>query len=343
MKKTNEVFCDRIPAKFRKKLMFLKSGMNDETFNGINTLAEVAANPELMESVTLEIGSAEIYKNCKYMIDTAMMAKELSRQVNLKWSKNRWQEEHDRLSRCMTLKKLSADNVYYQLPEWVKSVKEKSWPGYLISSRRRLGMEGLRQRHCIASWDTRCAQGHNVIASVFLDNKRWTVDIVKPGVCGAIHTRFNKIPTPEQRATIIELLGIKERDYSFGMFRERESCEQLASGFMENHGARLLQLGVETITVWFDGSGDEGHAEYETYTGRPGVTISRETCEAATTLCESMLRSKNIDWYNDEGGKGELTIDLRHLEFDMDVNYRVYEFEDAGSFTLSLNDMEMAA
>lgn len=91
--------------------------------------------------------------------DTIRMAREQGRRLDLDWSAKRWKQEHDRLSRVAVLARLSGENVVYELSRYA-AVLPSSIQGYLIRSGRRLGMEGLRQRHCVAGYHSRISAGY---------------------------------------------------------------------------------------------------------------------------------------------------------------------------------------
>ena len=75
-------------------------------------------------------------------------------------------------------------------------------------------MEGLRQRHCVASYHPQLQAGSCAIASVFIDRQRWTVQLLATGKpdmplsIGQIKTRLNGLPTKEIRDRIHETLGL---------------------------------------------------------------------------------------------------------------------------------------
>ena len=92
--------------------------------------------------------------------DTVLMAGSLKRRINLSWSARRWKEAHDKFSRMVTLEKLAKSSVDYSLDDY-RAVLPNHWPGYLIGSSVRLGMEGLRQRNCVASYDDGIQSGRN--------------------------------------------------------------------------------------------------------------------------------------------------------------------------------------
>ena len=108
--------------------------------------------------------------------DTVRMAKELSAPISLEWSMNRWITEHERLSRIHTMHRLHKENTSYDVTAFASHLTDR-FNGYLIRSSRRLGMEGFRQRSCIASYDQRIKQQQCAIASVFIDKQRYTVEL----------------------------------------------------------------------------------------------------------------------------------------------------------------------
>jgi hypothetical protein len=117
----------------------------------------------------------------------------------------------------------------------------------------------------------------------------------------------------------------------------------------------LRLIGVKTITVSFQGSGDSGEitgAEALDVQGKP-VDISKHSIEweetygsfcsdqnkwvegsqvttksleeIFTTITECALEEQGLDWYNNDGGQGDLTIDLSTspptIELNVGINY----------------------
>lgn len=146
------------------------------------------------------------------MKDTIQMAKALGRRLNLQWSASRWSNEHDRLARMMSLKRLAEENCRYDLAAY-EGLMPARLPGYLIRSSRRLGMEGLRQRHCVADYHSLLQSGACAIASVFVNHQRWTVQLYTSGNTsrrlrvGQVKTRLNADAPKEVRATIRAMFG----------------------------------------------------------------------------------------------------------------------------------------
>ena len=141
------------------------------------------------------------------------MAKAQNRRINLGWSAKRWKEEHDRFSRAEALHRMAQENVGYDVSKFEEHLPER-FNGYLIRTSRRLGMEGLRQRHCVASYDSRLRSGNCAIAAVFVGKQRWTVELrltnneEAPLRIDQIKTRYNSLPPASVREEIHEILDI---------------------------------------------------------------------------------------------------------------------------------------
>lgn len=114
----------------------------------------------------------------------------------------------------------------------------------------------------------------------------------------------------------------------------------------------LRSAGVTNVCVSFDGSGDSGsidhvglygadnksvsvsqtivypflHSEYNDGTWKY-TTTEKEVpiAEALEQLCYDMLEETGIDWYNNDGGYGQLSIDIETGEVSLEVNTRYTE------------------
>ena len=108
--------------------------------------------------------------------DAIKMSANQKRRVNLGWSAKRWKVQHDKLTKSETLLRLSKQIVYYDLKEF-EELLPRNFSGYLIKNSFRLGCEGLRQQHCVASYHSRIEQKLIAICTVFIDKVRWTVEL----------------------------------------------------------------------------------------------------------------------------------------------------------------------
>ncbi len=286
--------------------------------------------------------------------DVIRMAKAQKRRVNLAWGAKRWKEEHDRLSRAEALQRMAADNVRYDVSKYENHLPER-FSGYLIRTSRRLGMEGLRQRHCVASYDSRVRRGDCVIAAVFVDRQRWTIELrltndpEAPLRIDQIKTRYNGLPPASVRLQIHKVLGIDLKKSTGAAYPIQDAI------YMENL-RRVLpilrQHGIETVTVSFNGYSDSGSIEDISYTpcenpdalkALPIQHISTSSCfedgqwrrtttpeqstlnEVMDALTNDYLEETGVDWYNNDGGYGELVIDVQDGTVSLEVQVRYTE------------------
>lgn len=287
--------------------------------------------------------------------DVIRMAMHHNRKLNLAWSPARWKDEHDKLSRAEALQRLAAQNVTYDLSSYDAHLPRR-FPGYLIRSSRRLGMEGLRQRHCVASYHDRIASGSCAIAAVFADRQRWTVELLRsddpqaPLLIAQIKTRHNAPAPAAVRKQIHDALEIP-----LPTVNPSATCApQPACLYIENL-RRILPIlaahGVATVTVYFEGSGDSGSIQDIAYHPEPSARLetvpaeilltsasfddgqwhttagATETSvhEAIDALTYDYLEETGVDWYNDDGGFGELVIDVAQGTVSLDVSVRYTE------------------
>ena len=269
--------------------------------------------------------------------DTIGMARRQGRRINLRWGAKRWKAEHNRLARAETLERLNAQNQAYDVQRYARLLPAK-WPGYLVRNSRRLGLEGLRQRHCVASCHDRIGNGHCAIAVVFVNRTRWTVEIRWTGVSEAplqitqMRARHNRAPSPEDRAAIHEHLGIPDSGHPGAGATGPEDPRYLPN--LQRLLPILRDRNVERVRVEFAGSGDSGQVEHVSlYPKVPtaGLTVPCELTEtrringewqrprgvqdvpvgvAIEGIAYDYLVDTDVDWYNGEGGQGELVIDV---------------------------------
>ncbi len=217
---------------------------------------ELAGNTQHLLGFAAGIASLEMQK--VPASDTIKMAKENGTAIKLDWSPRRWHEEHEKLSRLMTYRKLRADNVNYDVSPFVELLPEK-FPGYVVSSRRRLATIAHAQRNCLASYETGIMHGDLAIVCVILDNTRWSVEVRKTGMKAAplrinqIKTTDNESPTVAEKARIHELLGVRtdvlasENDLRL-FFAHLEGLNNLTVC------QELAQAGVEQVLYRYDTS-----------------------------------------------------------------------------------------
>ena len=289
--------------------------------------------------------------------DTILMAQEHHRKINFAWGGNRWRNEHDHLSRIATLKRLAAANQIYDLSQY-EAILPDDAKTRLIRTSRRLGFEGLRQRHCIASYHSSIRAGDCAILSLIAEKRRWTVEIrltgnaEKPVRIEEIKGRFNRTPTAPIRRRIFDRLGVRYDVQRTGAVETGEGDDYMGSfRILMPH---LRARGVEQVTVLFEGSGDSGSIDDVLFKGGPsdlpaeriawtrqetvwqdGAWIEVETDapltfrEVIESACLDWLNETGVDWYNNDGGFGELEIDVQAETVSLDVSTRFTQSETA--------------
>lgn len=328
--------------------------ISEQTVEILGKAASVSNQPQHL--LGFAIGMLDRRMNGVPVADTVNMAHELGRGVNLRWSPRRWREEHDKLSRIVTVKRLRNENVDYDVTAFAKLLPT-SWPGYLLASSMKLGLEGYRQDHCIASYSSVVEAGACAIATVFVDRKRWTVELVKTGKPEAplrlnqIHGRRNSSPTAAQRLAIHAALGLpaptraphhRAPGWDAGDGRE--------GSFAANLQRLLPVLRAHDVTaarVIFAGGGDSGQiddvhlhpaeaaqamvmcelAEMERADGRwvRRIALKEVTVdEAIRAITMDYLEHTGVDWYNNAGGQGHLEIDVEGGTVELMVESTLY-------------------
>jgi hypothetical protein len=286
--------------------------------------------------------------------DVIEMAKQQNRRINLCWSANRWSDEHEKLSRVEALQRMAAENIRYPVTRYRKHLP-KRFPGYVITTSRRLGMEGLRQRHCVASYHDRVQAGTCAIAAVFINRQRWTVELQLTGEkksplrIAQVKTRYNELPAASVRKAIHDALQIPLPAPG----KTFEAPGEANHLYMENLRRLLPMLAdhqIETVTVQFEGSGDSGSIESIEYTpdndelrrrtvqhlhtepflddGQWQTTVTpREATidDAIESLTYDYLQETDVNWYDNDGGFGELVIDVAAGTVKLEVNVRYTE------------------
>mgnify|MGYP001382811401 CR=1 FL=1 len=283
--------------------------------------------------------------------DVIRMAKRQQRRINLAWSPARWKNEHNKLSRAETLTRLAASNEAYDLSAYDEHLLETARKT-LIRCSKRLGLEGLRQRHCVASYHDRILKGGCAIASVIVDRQRWTVQLErtqipeKPLAITQIKTRLNGIAPPDIRRKIhdmmeIQLPGSETVSETTPNYVYLDNLRRVLP-VLENHG-------VEGVTVTFSGSGDSGAIDWAYFTPEQPQEFNETRVEqlsinsfyeddrwrtalvsenmtlkdALNNITDNYLEETGVNWYDNDGGYGELEIDVaaRSVSLDVNVNY----------------------
>lgn len=294
-----------------------------------------------------------VYLQSKHVpvVDAIRMARAQGRRIHLNWSAKRWEQEHNRLARQETLWRLTEENAHYDVSKYLAYLPA-AFPGYLIRTSRRLGMEGLRQRHCVASYHQKVLAGYSAIAVVFLERQRWTVQIALTGKRNAplriqqIQSRFGRLPTPAVCNAIASLL-LPASGHQEDAEKEDSAERPAWLDTLRRVLPVLREREVRQVTVSFDGCGDSGSVDGVEYgdTAIEGEAIDVELPaanvewqgaeppadsqlrwiplnEAITQLTYDYLEETAVNWYDNDGGFGELKIDVQAGTVSLEINVR---------------------
>lgn len=205
------------------------------------------------------------------VLDALRMAKEANRRIDIAWSPARWKEEHSKLGRREALMKIVSERREFDVGSF-ESLLPAIFKGYLIRDSRRLGMEGYRQRHCVAFYADRCARGEIAIASVFHEGKRYTAELAHWRNCGEptgdlrlvqLKGRFNREASFAAHAAIRQMLGTV--DIAFGPEAKPKGSgpePEPLDARIRRALVAMRQHGIAGAEVSFDGSGDSGQIEH---------------------------------------------------------------------------------
>lgn len=325
--------------------------ITDETVNLVLDAGELAQDTSKL------IGFAAGYLSMRAqnvpVHDVIAMAKSQNRRLNLAWSPQRWKDEHERLSRAEALRRMADENVRYDVSAYQQHLPPK-FPGYLIKSSRRLGMEGLRQRHCVANYHARLVAGTCAIAAVFVDKQRWTVELalgndpLAPLRITQIKTRYNGLPSPDVRQRIHKLLAIEIPKAP----AQPPQATERPSLYLENLRRVLPVLreqAIETVIVNFDGSGDSGQiGDIDYYPADRNAAVRNLPIEhlqnerffddgqwtsrvmpqqaslddAITALTDDYQELSGCNWWDNDGGYGTLEIDVQAGTVELNIYIR---------------------
>lgn len=351
-----------LPRKIAEPLrQLLRFGqITEETLHRVLDAGELAQDPYKL--IAFAAGYLHMRSTGVPVHDVIAMAKSQKRRINLAWSPARWKDEHDKLSRAQSLANLAAENVHYDVSAYTRHLPPV-FPGYVIRSSRRLGMEGLRQRHCVAAYHNDLKAGNSAILVIFIDKQRWTTQLQLTGDENCplrivqIRTRHNELAPAHVRQKIHEALDIALPKPPPAASMTTEAAQHI---YMENLRRILPALrrhDVQSICVRFEGSGDSGAiGDVECYPFALSNILSTERIEylalerfhddgvwksrtvpqrstlndAIVALTDDFLdENSHIDWYNNDGGFGSLEIDVVAGSVTMDIKTRYTEAHDA--------------
>jgi len=354
-----------LPNKVNKPLMQLLKveHISEEIISDVLDMVDLGGRPE--HALGYVVSYQHLTKSGVPMKDIIAMTKTYTRRLNPSWSRTRWMEEHRKLGRVAVLVALSGDDYIYELDEYNRLLPV-IFPGYLIKSSRRLGAEGLRQDHCVASYDKRIRSGACCIAVVFIKKERWTVELVISGDSlriRQIKTKHNRTPSNDERDVIFGCLGVETpKPVTVDADEAITERDAIRTNLLTICN-RLRMLGISDVTASFDGGGDSGCVyEPEAHRG-DGVAVDQKTefadieiryiridksydiqmqnwnisnrevtvslKDALQETIEAHIDLANVDWHNNDGGFGEYVLNVAEMTYDLQINVYHTESESA--------------
>lgn len=105
----------------------------------------------------LENINLELIEDYNYLWDCTKMAEKLNEKVNMRWSHRRLKQEHDKWAKIITDILFSAnDRELYLHPVFIELDKQI---GGLITTIKDLSLEGMMQKHCVATYASEIDKG----------------------------------------------------------------------------------------------------------------------------------------------------------------------------------------
>jgi hypothetical protein len=86
----------------------------------------------------------------------------------------------------------------------------------------------------------------------------------------------------------------------------------------------LEQRGIKEVRIPYDGSGDSGSTEEANFITTDGDEIDLEEFENVADKIANHILDKyyDVDWYNNDGGHGVITINIIEKTWEIDGYYR---------------------
>ena len=108
-----------------------------------------------------------------------------------------------------------------------------------------------------------------------------------------------------------------------GIEKDRAEAEAKAKGGIKSIADLLAVAGIDSVEIYFDGAGDSGSIEeIAGITDGESVEIKDFLREQIESWADAVLDSTGVDWYNNDGGFGTITIDVKGRTYEYEVNQR---------------------
>ena len=108
------------------------------------------------------------------VVDTDRMATRLGEPFNIKWSMRKMNEKHEEYTQKIELRKYSKDPFPFEPLTIEKEVDRVVWKAESLNSAYEVREEGLRMRHCVASYAEYCHDGEYAVFSIKKDGEHYS-------------------------------------------------------------------------------------------------------------------------------------------------------------------------
>lgn len=119
------------------------------------------------------------------------------------------------------------------------------------------------------------------------------------------------------------------------MQKERQAAASDANKERSNLVKELVEAGVYKLTIDFAGSGDSGSIEDISAMSKDdeSLDLSKDLEEKIEEWCYTYLSGTGVDWYNNEGGQGEINFDLSTVPYKFTAYVDVNEVTSTTAFS----------
>lgn len=109
------------------------------------------------------------------------------------------------------------------------------------------------------------------------------------------------------------------------MEREQKETATKAQTERTKLAIEMQAAGVNHVTISFSGGGDSGQVDVIKITMADGFTEPCDLHEKLDAFAYKFLEGTGIDWYNNDGGQGEIEFDLTSVPPAFSANVDVNE------------------
>lgn len=120
-------------------------------------------------------------------------------------------------------------------------------------------------------------------------------------------------------------MTINPADIFAQMEREQEEAAEKASTERSKLAIEMQAAGVNHVKISFAGGGDSGSIDEVDITMADGFTKPQDLEERLRDFAYGWLEGTGIDWYNNDGGQGEMEFDLTSVPPAFSANVDVNE------------------